>query len=350
VASKFNTLISLPLAKYGKAPSDGALLRCSDFCDSAYKSGATCESFYKNIKTEGYFTCPYGFSCRSFLVKNEMHFFTGIAIKGHYDHGKLKRGNRLPGDIISEQFVDGAIHQLVTVQGVRADYNKFRKDVNVYSRVLHEVRNYNAALKAYAERAKSSDEISYLKRSVNSFFAISQMISSRLNYTNYLLNPAVARRRSISIYKKIDKSVRLYRVIAKSRNISINLNGSSQNEVNGYNFLEQLPAILIENAVKYSVDNTSIEVDINDDPEGVVFTVSNTGIFIHPEEQEKIFQNKYRGKEARASNISGTGQGLRFVKQVVNLHQGKIELRVGRKEEFGESKISSVEFKVFLPC
>ena len=47
---------------------------------------------------------------------------------------------------------------------------------------------------------------------------------------------------------------------------------------------------------------------------------------ISPEEQERLFERFFRGKAARASNTPGTGLGLAIVKEIVDRHQGSVEV------------------------
>ncbi len=79
---------------------------------------------------------------------------------------------------------------------------------------------------------------------------------------------------------------------------------------------------LLSNAAKYSPPDTQIRIITEADGDFVKLTVSDQGIGISTEEQEKMFTRFHRGANVRT--ITGTGLGLSIVKQIVDLHQGHI--------------------------
>lgn len=59
----------------------------------------------------------------------------------------------------------------------------------------------------------------------------------------------------------------------------------------------------------------------------VISTISDTGIGIPPETQDRIFERFYRVDKSRSKSVGGTGLGLSIVKHSVKLHGSEIELR-----------------------
>jgi two-component system phosphate regulon sensor histidine kinase PhoR len=55
-------------------------------------------------------------------------------------------------------------------------------------------------------------------------------------------------------------------------------------------------------------------------------SVEDTGIGIHPEDMEHLFDRFYRGRDVSQSTKPGTGLGLSIVKEIVEQHQGTIEI------------------------
>ena len=80
---------------------------------------------------------------------------------------------------------------------------------------------------------------------------------------------------------------------------------------------------LLSNAIKYSPKNTYIRITIEESKAFVTLQVQDQGIGIPKEEQEKLFERFFRGKNAQ--NIQGTGLGLNIVKQYVDLMEGTID-------------------------
>jgi signal transduction histidine kinase len=348
----FKKLAPLPLQlkERRKAPLDGAIIKTPAFCKKIF--GETCLKFYKEIKGEGTYRCPYGFSARAFISGGVLNIFTGLTVRDHSDLAKLRRGDRLPELHLTEDFVSGAIAQHLEQQKVRANYNRIHRERGQLEEAVHEIRNFNAQTKAICEAVDDFREpelAERLKYSIESCFAISQMTSSRLNYLNYKLNPALSPPSVVSLFKKVDKAVRSARPFARQRNLRIELVGQSQTDISAYNFFEQVPAILIQNAMKFSIPSIEITVTVSDTLNGVSFSVENVGHYIHEDEEAKIFGRGFRGREGMKAGIPGTGLGLSFAEQVVKIHGGTLELEVGTSSEFNGTLIGRIKFTVKLP-
>ena len=93
---------------------------------------------------------------------------------------------------------------------------------------------------------------------------------------------------------------------------------------------------LFDNAIRFSPDYGTVEVNIDKIPEGLRVTVSNYGEPIPENSMEKIFNKFYQVDESHASE--GNGVGLSVVKKVIDLHQGRIraECRDGRTSFIAE--------------
>ena len=83
---------------------------------------------------------------------------------------------------------------------------------------------------------------------------------------------------------------------------------------------------LISNAIKYSNNETEINITIWNDNETVLFSISDNGIGIASEDIEKIFTSFYRSNVANHTQIKGTGLGLSIVKRLCDLLKVDINL------------------------
>ncbi|HTF66450.1 MAG TPA: ATP-binding protein [Edaphobacter sp.] len=79
---------------------------------------------------------------------------------------------------------------------------------------------------------------------------------------------------------------------------------------------------LLDNAAKYGRPDSSITIDVQEDPAETLISIKNEGSFIPPHEREMIFKRFYRspGSDRKAS---GTGLGLSVVKRITEAHQGR---------------------------
>ena len=90
---------------------------------------------------------------------------------------------------------------------------------------------------------------------------------------------------------------------------------------------------LLDNALKFTVQNEALEVRVRDNGRAVVVEVADSGPGIPSEEQGRVFEELYRGENARG--IDGSGLGLSFVKRIVDLHGGELTLRSRQDSEHG---------------
>ena len=90
---------------------------------------------------------------------------------------------------------------------------------------------------------------------------------------------------------------------------------------------------LLDNAIKYSNENSQIEVFLNKKKDCAEIVVKDCGIGIPAQELDKIFNRFYRVDKSRSGE--GIGLGLPLVKHIVDIHKGSIsvksELSVGTK-------------------
>jgi len=105
--------------------------------------------------------------------------------------------------------------------------------------------------------------------------------------------------------------------------------------------MEEVFTNLISNAINYSPDGGEVSVTARSRGTHLEIEVRDQGVGIEPEEIPKIFDKFYRVKNPRTRQVIGTGLGLPIVKQVVEAHQGVVEV---------ESQVGmGSTFRVLLP-
>jgi PAS domain S-box-containing protein len=100
--------------------------------------------------------------------------------------------------------------------------------------------------------------------------------------------------------------------------------------------LGQVFTNLISNAIKYSPNAETVEIDLSASPETVTVRVRDHGLGIPREQCDKIFGRFYRVTDRRQKAISGLGMGLYIVAEIVKHHRGTItvESAVGKGSTF----------------
>jgi signal transduction histidine kinase len=84
---------------------------------------------------------------------------------------------------------------------------------------------------------------------------------------------------------------------------------------------------LLSNAIRYTPSGGSIRVGCGLADDAAWATISDTGIGMAPEVQERIFEKFYRAREARTVESQGLGLGLALVQELVQAHGGRVEVQ-----------------------
>jgi len=100
--------------------------------------------------------------------------------------------------------------------------------------------------------------------------------------------------------------------------------------------LEQALVNLLDNAIKYSPEGTTVAVSGDQTASETVVAVSDQGVGISREHLPRLFERFYRVDKARSRDLGGTGLGLSIVKHIAQVHGGTVSVDsiVGRGSTF----------------
>jgi len=84
---------------------------------------------------------------------------------------------------------------------------------------------------------------------------------------------------------------------------------------------------LVENAIKYNRTDGTVTVSAKREKNEVVLTVADTGNGIDESFRGQIFEPFFRVDKSRSRELGGVGLGLAMVREIVRVHDGKIEVR-----------------------
>lgn len=90
--------------------------------------------------------------------------------------------------------------------------------------------------------------------------------------------------------------------------------------------IEQVIYNLIDNAIKFSHNNSVIAININDKNEKIFISIKDSGIGIPKDSITKIWDRFYKTDLSRGKDKTGTGLGLSIVKEIINLHDENINV------------------------
>ena len=127
---------------------------------------------------------------------------------------------------------------------------------------------------------------------------------------------------------------------ATEKGIHVSVSGESVSISSVRSFLHEMIYNLCDNAIKYNVENGSVEITVVRKEQEAVVTVKDTGIGIPAEHQSRIFERFFRVDKSRSKASGGTGLGLSIVKHIAQYHGATIKLQ----SEFGCGTTVSVVF------
>jgi two-component system phosphate regulon sensor histidine kinase PhoR len=90
--------------------------------------------------------------------------------------------------------------------------------------------------------------------------------------------------------------------------------------------IQQAISNLLDNAIKYGGEGTTIDIDITASNESGIVRISDHGEGIAAEERDRIFRRFYRIDKSRSQEIAGSGLGLAITKHLILQHRGNIEV------------------------
>lgn len=195
------------------------------------------------------------------------------------------------------------------------------------------------------ESHKSStiqDELKWIENSNEEALRMKELIDSMLFLakSEYSKTP--------QSYSKIDFSDILMRKVLAFESIAYENGLTIKDNIESNVFLEgdlvqlnQLISILLDNAYKYSKENTEIEISLSKDQKNIYLVVTNFGNPLSEDDLIYVFERFYRAEESRSREQGGYGLGLSIAKSIVDLHKGQIKAELYKDD--GNS------FKVILP-
>ena len=130
----------------------------------------------------------------------------------------------------------------------------------------------------------------------------------------------------MNLSEEIMETARSFETLAKSKGKTLTYDIEEGIMIKGEpTAIRQLASVLIENATKYALEGSNIEIVLKRDGKRSLFSVINAGEPIDEEELSKLFRRFYRTDTSRTRKTGGFGIGLSIAKAIVDAHQGEIE-------------------------
>jgi signal transduction histidine kinase len=214
---------------------------------------------------------------------------------------------------------------LSPIQKMTEDQKRFISDAS------HELRTPLTALKSLFEvslRDKKMDLTEAKKvitAGINQTDKLKTLSDSLLELSRLDSNYSQTNFTKVSLKKIILESISQVKSKADLKNIKIINQIGSQKIIGDPNKLTEVFIIFLDNAIKYSPDNSQIKIISQTQKNNLIIKIIDKGIGISQKDLPHIFDRFYQADNARTkTNDSGFGLGLSIANQIIKAHQGKI--------------------------
>ena len=222
----------------------------------------------------------------------------------------------------------------ISINDISRQEEESRMKRQLTQNVSHELKTPVSSIQGYLETILSNPDLSPDKRQ----FFLERCYSQSTRLTGLL--------RDISVLNRLDEAsemfdlteVNITKLIAEiqkecsqdmeEKHITSEIILPGDPTVFGNNsLLYSIFRNLYDNAIAYAGENIKITVNCyKEDPKYYYFSFSDNGVGIPEEHINRIFERFYRVDKARSRESGGTGLGLSIAKEIIDRHEGTIEL------------------------
>lgn len=230
--------------------------------------------------------------------------------------------------VISNNIVSGIVLLILDVTE-KEKAEQLRREFT--ANVSHELKTPLHTISGSAEllvngMVKSEDIPIFLKRIYSEAQRMIQLVEDIIRLSHLDEGAEDMKWDMVDLYAVAEETINSLADEAENNGIKFELYGATV-LINGIRqLLQEITYNLCDNAIKYNRKGGLVSVEIKNENEFAILTITDTGIGIPAEHQERIFERFYRVDKSHSKEIGGTGLGLSIVKHAAKLHNAEIEL------------------------
>lgn len=232
----------------------------------------------------------------------------------------LKKDDEVNGVLI--MFRDTT--RLRQLESIRTDF---------VANVSHELKTPITSIKGYAETLadlegnENPTRDRFLQIIINQSNRLYAIVEDLLSLSRLEQQHEKLSKEMTDIRRIIEVAVQSRSGLAEEKNTTVVVDAAEATTLPlNSSLMEQALVNLIENAIKYSPENTTVHVRAQRKENLLTLRISDQGPGIPLSEQERIFERFYRIDKGRSRDMGGTGLGLAIVKHIVRAHDGHISV------------------------
>ena len=201
------------------------------------------------------------------------------------------------------------------------------------SNVSHELKTPITSIKVLAESLNTQENVpievyqEFMQDIVSEIDRESKIIEDLLTLVRMDKSVATLNITSVNMNDLLEMTLKRVKPLAQKKNIELLFESfrpvvAQIDEVK----MTQVISNLVENSIKYNVEDGWVHVSLNADYQYFYIRVEDSGIGIPEESINKIFERFYRVDKARSRETGGTGLGLAIVRNIILMHHGTIKV------------------------
>ena len=203
----------------------------------------------------------------------------------------------------------------------------FEKQKQFVYDVSHELKTPIAVIMTNADMAEKDGDAKWINNIKNESDRMNKLVVSLLDLLVSDNYNEKEKFKVTNISKTIEMCVLTFESLIYENNLKVEYDIQSDINFNcSVERIKQLFGILVDNAIKHAKKDSKIFISLKKNKDGIIFSVKNRGDAIPKEEREKIFERFYRSDKSRNRNENRYGLGLAIAKNIVIMHNGKINV------------------------
>lgn len=209
----------------------------------------------------------------------------------------------------------------------------FKKIIRFTSDISHELRTPIATLKAGTEviltKKRTTEEYcELLENNLGEFEKITRMINDLLVLLRSDSGKESLQIKSFSLGKMLKGLATTFAIIAEAKDINFSMDEIEEIKISGdESLLSRALSNILDNTIKYTLPGGHVNIAMEDMGDMVLIRIKDTGIGIAEEDKDRIFDRFFRSEPSRSRETGGIGLGLSISKNIIELHNGKIEVK-----------------------
>ena len=207
-----------------------------------------------------------------------------------------------------------------------------KNDLIVY--MAHDLKTPLTSIIGYLTLLKDEKQISkelqekYIKITLDKALRVEDLTNQFFDITRYNLQKMPINKQEMNLVYLLKQVIDECYPMLEKRNLKCHLESVDKvMYVGDGDKLARAFDNLLKNAINYSYENTTIDIQLEEKEGKISIVFRNKGDKIPQYKLDKLFEKFYRGDDARTSSTGGAGLGLAITKQIIELHQGKIYVK-----------------------